>query len=451
MIRPLRGSLRCSPLPPGPGAVVMGLVLLTAGCDPCSGVVACTSGPRIALEGELVENHEGAPASRAIVDVLQVGGPPMDRDSIRTHTDAAGRFTVEGQTSEAGDVVVDILVQPESERPYRVTGLRLPTTNRRGSGHILPRWVTRPYFAYHGELFLPGTGERIRGAQVTFRRTGGVRLYGAAWRSDRYSAISDRAGRFTMFHGVYSSEIGELRGDLTVRPAGADRSYEVKGVRLVSTQVANAPITVIALPVGPALNWVGEFYYRDTGEPASGVLVEFRQTGGVPVQPANFTATTNDLGRVLLNPHPQEEGEVVFELRLELPAPYHQATLSGLRMQTNAEAEFQLLGSWGVGAHLAYVGELLWADTYLPAEGVEVEFRRTGGIEVTPDTFIVHTDTGGRFPLSPRPLEQTGDVTFELVVRPGEGSEPFIIGGLSFSPHEEDAARLYGVWTVPRE
>ena len=50
------------------------------------------------------------------------------------------------------------------------------------------------------------------------------------------------------------------------------------------------------LGIGPSLEYAGAFHKRATLQPMPGVRVEFRRTGGIPVQPETFTAVTDGNG-----------------------------------------------------------------------------------------------------------------------------------------------------------
>jgi hypothetical protein len=418
-------------------------------CDPCSGVVACVGDDRIAVEGELVRQFDGAPMAGVSVTLVQTAGPGLAADSLVTLTDERGRFAFAARTGESGTVSAQFIVSPPGKTPYRVDDLNFATTRDRGHGHVLPAWVTEPYFPYAGELYYEETGARVAGARVDFVRTGGAALEGDRWRSGGYRAVSDAAGRVPLMDLVWANGGGDVVGNIVVHIPGTTRRQTITGVRLGSTHIANAPTTIIRIPIALNLNWVGELFFRDTGQRAAGVEVEFRRTGGVPVEPAVFTVRTDQFGRFSLMPRALEEGEVVFDLLIRPPSPYSAFTIKDVRENTTFGSRQRLIGLWAVGNHLAYTGELQWGDTYERAAGVEVEFRRIGGIAVDPDTFVVRTDVNGRFPLTPRPLEQEGEVIFELLVRPPAPYRPVTIGPLRMAPHPEDNSKLLGVWLVP--
>src|SRR5690606_2664200 len=138
----------------------------------------------------------------------------------------------------------------------------------------------------------------------------------------------------------------------------------------------------------------------------------FQRTGGVATDPARFSATSgaDGLFHLVAPVVGAASGAVVGSVTVRPPAPASPFTVEGVRLPvTTFESDHQYLGRWGVGGGLTYQGELNWADTYTHAAGIEVEFRRTGGIAVEPGTFTVVTGTDGRFTLRPK-TTQAGEV-----------------------------------------
>ena len=119
--------------------------------------------------------------------------------------------------------------------------------------------------------------------------------------------------------------------------------------------------------------------------------------------------------------------------------------------------DLKSLGVWGVGPlpvapHISYVGELHYADTGARAIGVAVEFRRTGGIAVEPDTLLQRTDASGRFALFLKPTpSQDGEVVGEVLVRPPPPYASITIPDVRLPTlRGGNDIRFLGVWTIPR-
>jgi 5-hydroxyisourate hydrolase-like protein (transthyretin family) len=426
------------------GAVLPAIV----GCDPCFGVYQCETEPRIAVEGELIVHWDGAPVAGVEIDFFRTGGIDLPVDTVRTMTNREGRFRVVVPTDGPGTVEGAIEVRPPGFSGYRVDGLVFETTRTRGDGSILPPWVVDPYFPYVGELFSRRTGQPMASAAVEFRRTGGVSLYGNLESDGTVRTRTDDAGRFLLLEFVYPQEPGEVVGDLRVEPAAGGAAFSIPGIRLESTHVAYHPLRLARWGIGPSLRYVGELYFRAGRVPAAGVEVEFLRVGGIEASPETFTAVTGADGRFEFPLVAARDGELIGELRIRPPPPYAPELVTGVRVPTFDGDEVRLLGVWGVGFSFNYVGELLWSDTFRPAQGIEVEFRRRGGVEVEPETFMATTDAAGRFALMPRPLAE-GEVIFDLHVHPSEQGPSVTIPGVRMTTTYADDAALLGVWLVP--
>ncbi len=76
------------------------LVLALPACDPCTGVGAC-DGPQVRYEGtvnKLFSNPQG-PAEGIRVKFVRTAGVELEADSLVAHSDATGRFRLEGRTN----------------------------------------------------------------------------------------------------------------------------------------------------------------------------------------------------------------------------------------------------------------------------------------------------------------------------------------------------------------
>lgn len=412
-------------------------ILFLAACDPCSGVASCAGAPRVSYTGRMLVHSTGLPAPGVRVDFIRTGGIAVAPESVSVQTGPDGYFQLELAAGGKGAVVGDVVVRPPGLPSYRVPGVRLLSTEVRGDGGFIEPWVVDPYIAFLGELFLRGTGERLGfGGAVEFRRTGGIQID-----PDTVRTQTTSDGRF--FLSPRALEPGEVVGDLTVL---WKRHYTIRGVRIRTTHLAGATGVGGVWSLGSSLQYVGEIVHRATGEKAAGVEVEFRRTGGIATSPESFVATTDAGGRFPFKITPLEEGTVKAELVVRLPAP-HQAVTIPVEISTFDTDEVRLAGVWSVGPHLGYVGELRYADTGKPAAGVEVEFRRTGGIPLRSDVVVEKTNADGRFRLMPVPLA-TGEVVGTLTARAPAPYATFTTE-IRLSTFDTDDVRLAGVWYVP--
>ena len=200
----------------------------------------------------------------------------------------------------------------------------------------------------------------------------------------------------------------------------------------------------------PHVDAVG-IVFDETGSRAEGVRVTYERTGGVDISAAGIYAETDSLGEFRLQSSAARQGLVSGRLTFVPPPPYQDfpSSVEGVELLAHRAVDTRHLGIWRISApQIHYAGELHWADTHTRAEGVEVEFRRTGGVLVVPDTFTMVTGADGRFIIRAAAREP-GDVIAELVVRPPAPYQPFVISGVSLSIFAVDALRFLSVWLVP--
>jgi 5-hydroxyisourate hydrolase-like protein (transthyretin family) len=310
------------------------LAMLVAACDPCSGIGQCAA-PQVRYDGELTRGYPGGPADGVRVEFVRTGGVALEADVLGTETDRDGWFRLQGPARGEGEVVGELRFHPPAPLPpVRIEGVRLTTT---------------------------------------------------------------RAAGEAMFAGTWS------------------------------------------IPF-PHLPYEAHFYHRASGLPAAGIEIEFRRTGGIRVEPDTFRVTTNPWGHVKLRPLTREVGELTGELIVHPLPPYRPYTIPGLRMSTftTPRTDSTLLQA-GIGPHLPYAGVLVWAATGQPAAGVELEFRRTGGVPIHPDPFVTVSDAFGTFHVNPAPLA-LGAVEGELIVLSPEARAGYVLRHLRLAVHELDLA-----------
>lgn len=445
-------------VPPHPGRIAL-LVLLLAvlaggltACDPCFGTLDCRVEPRIVAEGQLVVLMTGTPAEGVLVEFVQTGAVDGVPDTLVATTDSEGRFRFEHPAPGREPIHGKLVFHPPApiaKYAYSVEGVTIVPTDIRGDKRFLGTWGVGPIRVdpriYHvGELFDRATGGAPpAGTKVEFRQTGGVELTRSS-----VTVTPDATGRFLL--NVRAKEEGAVEGFLVVRPPAPFDPDTVRGLRLETTVARDSVAFLGRWGVGPRLVYVAELFDRATGGPAAGIEVVFRRTGGIRVEPDTFTVRTNERGAFVLELSPADEGELIGELEIRPPAPYRQEVVPVRLTTTHKDGEVRFLGRWGVGFNLAYVGEIVRREDYGAMPGVEVEFRRTGGIRVEPDTLTVKTDENGRFLLAPRPLEE-GEVLGQLIIRPPAPFAELRVPEVRLSTSVQDGeVRFLGVWAIER-
>jgi len=261
-------------------AIVMGLSLGgLAACDPCFGVGSCVVEPRLAIEGTLVEHVTGQPSPGVRVDVIRTGGVELANDSMFAMSGADGHWRAGTSARDTGDVIVDINVRLQNVATYRVRGVHLTVTDRRGQGVVLPTWVVDPYFAFAAELFYRATQDtRVEGTVVEFHRTGGID-YNLGSGGQVFIGTTDAGGRIALFDVLaHARSLGDLIGDLVVRLPAPLAADTIRGLHLGATQLQHAETQIIRLGVGPSAATMSESALRDAARPWIGADVSIHRS-----------------------------------------------------------------------------------------------------------------------------------------------------------------------------
>jgi hypothetical protein len=243
-------------------AAAAALALLAAGlgaCDPCAGVVHCSRGNYLAVDGQIVEPANGAGIDGVRIDVVRVGGLPLATDSLTTVTSGGGHWRVELSPSGAGAVSVAIAVAVPGYPPYRVPGVVLETREHAGDATVLDPWIPVPYFSFVGEFFLNGTtDQRVEGAVVEFRRTSGVALRGDGIVDGVYRTTTDAGGRFAIFPTdknvvLPATVAGDVVGDFFVQLPAPYGTSTIRGVTFTATPVFRKFPAIFRYAIGPGV------------------------------------------------------------------------------------------------------------------------------------------------------------------------------------------------------
>lgn len=284
-----------------------------------------------------------------------------------------------------------------------------------------------------------------RDVRVEFVRRGGVGLADA-----KLTAVSDSAGVFVL--EGRAQEEGKVTGDLVFYPPSPIAPVTITDVEM---STARAPGELRRLGTWmiqyPFFAYKGALFHRNDGQPpAKGIEVEFRRTGGIPIYPDTFTVLSDERGHFDLRPKTSVSGEVVGDVTVHLLPPYQPYVVRGLRLSTFTIPRIDSLIPLPIGYGLPYSALLTWEVGGRPAVGVEVEFRRTGGVRIYPERFVTRTDAFGTVLLNPAPLE-SGELVGDVVVRlPAPRGEVVVIPGLRLRTVEDSRpTQFLGFFRVP--
>jgi 5-hydroxyisourate hydrolase-like protein (transthyretin family) len=321
------------------GGLLALLVPFASACDPCFGVAACGA-TQIRYEGTLVRAFDGGPAEGIRVEFQRTGGGQIEPAVIVAHTDSAGHFRL---VANADPQQVEGTLRfffGETLPVDSVAGVVLASTRSSRDLRHLGRWVIPyPHFETVGNLFFRATGEPAQGVEVEFRRTGGVRVA-----PEIHRVTSDAFGNFSLRLGAL--ELGEVVGDLIIRPAAPLTSRTVENLRFSSTLSPTGNALVGRFGLGPHLPFLGRAIWNDTGEGAAGIEVRITRTGGIAVEPNSYVTQTNAFGAFNLDPRPLAAGVVTFELVFRSPGSQPYATYEFTVATSDDDVSHVLRETW---------------------------------------------------------------------------------------------------------
>jgi 5-hydroxyisourate hydrolase-like protein (transthyretin family) len=397
--------------------------------------------PYVAFVGEILNRRNNVGLAGSGVVFRRKDGAPLAVDSLRADADDHGRFFWFGRALGLGEVRGDMEVRsPTLGRAVQLPDVTLRVEYRDVAPSLGRVWQLGASLQYAGELFERVSRRLVTDATVQFRRTGGIRV-----QPDTFTVTTDAVGRFPLVTTPLA-DAGTVVGELVVtRPGRAPTVirnvrmpvYDTDEVRLLQTW-----------GVGPSLLWVGELHGRGSRLPISGAEVRVHRTGGIAVSPETFTVRSDATGRFPLVTQPlADSGTVIVELTITRPGVTTPDVLRDVAIPTFDDDSVKLLRVWGIGGWVNYAGILFHRSTGAPAENVEVEFRRTGGITARPDTFTVRSNFFGGFPMTPA-TDGEGELIGDLIIRPPAPLRPTTVRGVRLPTFAADELRRidnYGI------
>lgn len=410
-----------------PAVVVapLALVLLVAGCDPCAGVASCRTAPTIALTGQIVDGGTGRP----------VNGVTVSMSGAQAVSDNEGLWTL-AREAVAGQATVDVTVQASGKPAYTVVALPVQPVTAKGDVQNVGRWIPAPYARY--EATLVRGGQPLPGAAVSFAPTGGAPATAVV-----ASSTSNGAGIFYL-ELAGSGALADVIGTLTVSHPSLPKVSRLEGFRVALGYRYELAGSRGNVTVGGQRTYGGEVIFRGTGAKAPNATVEFVRTGGVAMTPASASAQADERGFFVLAMDASADGEVIGDLTVRSGDGTKSSKYIGVKFATYDSTSYRSSGLWAFGERWAWAVEL-WTHAQLaPAPDVGVEFRRTGGIAITPDRIGGRTGSDGRFELKAA-VNDAGEVIGELAVFPASGP-PRIISNVRLRTFESGGLRFAGVF-----
>jgi hypothetical protein len=415
-----------------------------AGCDPCAGTSSCRTSDRVSYTGHIVERATERSVAGTVVTFTRTSGVELLSNAMSAVSGADGFFQLAADAKSSGSVTGTLHVAPAGRPSYDETGITLRTTTVGGDGGDLGRIVIDPYITFiavvRNRLVKSSAG--LANATVTFVRTGGIQISPAT-----ISTSTDPNGLFLL--APAAAQGGTLEGVLTISAPGLPRSFQIP-VRIDTRYQDVDPHDVTVVNVGAALLWVGEVHRRATNLVLPGIQVDFQRTGGIAIDPPQFTSTTNESGLVALQPTPLAEGELIGTVTIHPPGHAAPVVIPDVHIHTAADDSVRLAGLWGYGAQLFGALELRYRTTGLPVDsGAVVIFRRTAGVATQPDSQASKVNQFGFMGVQ-LPSDTIGDIVGDVEARLGEPYGTEVIRGLHLPSLEDDIQHFYGTKLIGR-
>lgn len=282
------------------------------------------------------------------------------------------------------------------------------------------------------------TGAAVEGARVEARFDAGAGEVVA-------SSTTSSEGLWTIEARVPGSE--SVRATFTVIAPGATEGYTTPqlSVRRPATRgdAMNAGLWVDL----PSTRFIASVSVD--GTLARNAAVRFEPIGGVPGRVEEFSGMTDGRGYIEMFVVGPQVGAVVGTLHLQDPV-LGARSLSGVPI--NLDYRWVLEGPIADlnlrPPRLAYGGAIVFIGTMEHVAGAVFEFRRTGGVDITPRQFSAVTGPDGYFYFEAKPLG-TGEVIGDVTIRPPAGTsnaEPRVYRDIRLATFDSLYSRHAGLW-----
>jgi hypothetical protein len=238
--------------------------------------------------------------------------------------------------------------------------------------------------------------------------------------------------------------LGTVIGTLTVTHPALTHPSRLDGFTVPLDFVYEVPHPLGVVSVGGQRTYGGEVIFRGTGAKAPGATVQFTRTSGVTITPASVQVTADSRGFFVLALDATVDGTVTGDMLVRSADGTKRSTYHGVQFASFDSTAYRYSGLWAYGEQWAWAVEL-WTNARLaPEPNVDVEFRRTGGLAITPDRIAKRTGSDGRIELRAL-VTDTGTVVGDLVVTPATGPQR-TISNVRLRTFEGDDLRFGGVY-----
>jgi hypothetical protein len=414
-------------------------------CDPCAGIIGCAVPPRVSVLGRLLDDSTRRPVPNATLDFVRTGGVALEVDSVQVRTRSDGTFRFDIPAQSAGTTYADIMVRPGAQPAYRMRAQAFSTSAVRGESTILPPWSTRLSLPDLAVIYRRGPAlTTIPYVLIEFRQTGGAAVEGLG--ATPYQSMTDEGGYARLFaRDVRPLESGDVIGDLEIHTQAPLAPTIHQGVRIPVRSEFRPVARGLPFGAGPSVLYHFEVGDRGDGARLAGVRIDFRRDSGLAIEPATWTAYTEPTGRVAVPAIAHTFGTVYGVITVTPQAPYKSYERS-VALEAFDKDGAILYGGYGVGPGIQYCVAIL--KNGVPAKGITVEFRRTGGIAIAPGAFATVSNDSGYAFMSSKP-ESEGQITADVTVRPPAPFASFVVRNVTVQAVDGDPPwTLIGTWDI---
>lgn len=305
--------------------------------------------------------------------------------------------------------------------------------------------VQGSHAAVTGRVLVGESGEPVVGARMTL-----VSL-------DAIGAV-DSAVVLTTSDGLFDVSIPHVveplrRLSLRVAAPGLP-GYVIDSVPCDAVRIRGDACVLNPIVPAPWVPYYGYFYYRTSGNaPVQSATVTFTRKAGATwfgTNASEVLVTRTDAGGVaVLLPqqlYTTTLDSVVGDLVVDLAPPYEPSVIRDFVIRPSYTFVDRPVVVLEVGPSLGYLLAFEDSASSKPLEGVQVNFRRTSGIAIAPDTLRAGSDTAGKARINVRPLG-TGSVRGDLTVTP-PGKSTTTFNGFSMPTFDNDSLLVFARWRV---
>ena len=386
--------------------------------------------------------YRGKPLVGATVTFTPTAGVSAQALNAAGTSNGSGIFELDLEGPQLGVVVGTLHIVHPDVRRSDLNGFAIPLEYKYALPASRGDISIGGQVAYSGLVLFRGTDQRLAGVPVEFQRTGGVSTTEQVARATTGDGGYFRLDFTPLVQDITPLNGADVIGDLVIKPANRPET-RYRGLHLaVYDSLFIRSLGLFAY--GDRWQYAVELFDRGLLADAPNVSVEFRQTGGVPITPSDFVGKTDANGRFEMRAVTvRDTGTVTGDFIVSAPGKAPQ-TIRTLQLRTNSDDSLHFGGTLAIGERWAWAVELWRHDVLKPAPNVDVEFRQTSGLPITPSVMRLRTDASGRIELR-SVVHDTGTVIGDLVVFP-VGEAPRTISGLKLRTFAGDDLRSAGVF-----